>query len=59
MAQPRIRFIGDSETCAWLGANFVRNEWVDHSLDPDQLARVVEHPHFELEGAAKPAKPKA
>jgi hypothetical protein len=60
MAQPRIRFVGDSETCAWLGVNFKRGEWADHQLDADQLARVAEHPHFDLEppAAARPP-PKA
>ncbi|MDB5483047.1 MAG: hypothetical protein JWO83_4100 [Caulobacteraceae bacterium] len=56
----RIRFIGDSDTCAWLGVGFLRGEWVaDHNLSEAQLARVIEHPHFEVEAAQKPAKRKA
>ena len=57
MAPPRIRFIGDSPTCAWLGVSFVKGEWTDHRLDAEQLARVEAHPHFEIDSPDKtPAK---
>jgi hypothetical protein len=57
---PRIRFVGDSETCAWLGVNFERDEWVaDHGLGPEEIERVTGHPHFEVESTPKPGKPKA
>jgi hypothetical protein len=56
----KIRFIGDSVTCAWLGVSFTHGEWViDHDLDDEQLARVALHPHFELEGLEPAAKPPA
>jgi hypothetical protein len=53
----RIRFLGDSETCTWLGVTFVKGEWVEqHNLSTDEIARVAAHPHFEAEGS--PAKSK-
>ena len=56
----RIRFVGDSETCAWLGVTFVNGKWVeDHNLDAEQLARVADHPHFEVATVDKPAPRKA
>jgi hypothetical protein len=56
----RIRFVGDSATCAWLGVTFERDKWVpDHGLAPDDLDRVAKHPHFEVEGVAKTPKSKA
>lgn len=46
----RIRFVGDSPTCAWLGVKFQHGEWLaEHGLDSDQLARLRRHPHFEVE----------
>jgi hypothetical protein len=56
----KIRFIGDSETCGWLGVTFERDKWIDnHGLAPDDLDRVAAHPHFEVEGVSKLFKPKA
>lgn len=55
----RVRFVGDSDTCVWLGVSFVRDQWVEHRLDAHQLVRVAEHPHFEIEAAPKPPKRKA
>jgi len=53
----RVRFVGDSASCAWLGVKFQRGEWVaEHGLGPDQLARIAGHPHFEVD--AGPATPK-
>lgn len=53
----RIRFVGDSATCAWLGVTFQHGEWIaEHGLDADQLARLRRHPHFEV---ASPAQPPA
>ncbi|HLZ84881.1 MAG TPA: hypothetical protein VKQ54_15060 [Caulobacteraceae bacterium] len=46
----RIRFVGDSATCAWLGVKFRHGEWVaEHGLGADQLARLRRHPHFEVD----------
>jgi len=52
----RIRFVGDSPTCAWLGVNFMRGEWITHhALDAEQLSRLADHPHFEVaRGSADP-----
>lgn len=45
----RVRFLGDSVTCSWLGVDFVRGEWVEKpALDAGQLARMDAHPHFEV-----------
>ena len=56
----RIRFVGDSATCAWLGVKFQQGEWIaEHGLGPDALARVVGHPHFEVEGAPAKTKPQS
>ncbi len=55
----RIRFVGDSATCAWLGVKFQHGEWIaEHGLGPDELARVAAHRDFEIEVEGAPAKTK-
>lgn len=54
----RIRFVGDSPTCSWLGVHFARGEWITHhGLDAQQLGRVADHPHFEVSRASADPRP--
>jgi len=46
----RIRFIGDSPGCAWLGVSFTNGQWIDdHGLDAADLARVKANATFEVD----------
>jgi hypothetical protein len=55
----RVRFIGDSPTCVWLGIRFTRSHWVEsRDVDPADLERLKAHPHFEVADAdATPPAP--
>ena len=54
----RIRFIGDSPSCAWFGIGFTRGVWEDAgALTPEQLAMVEANPTFEVDAAWTPPKP--
>lgn len=51
----RIRFVGNSQTCVWLGVTFQREQWIaGHGLNAGQLARLQRHPHFEVDGLPQP-----